>query len=224
MTWSPLLRKNIKPAAVVFDFGGPVLLTPFEVRGIGERTLGLPPGSFTWSGPFDPDSDSEWRDFQAGRMTERQYWANRAAEFGVLTGLPANMPTLMGYCYSGQEREMIRPEAKSIVRAAKTAGMKVGVLTNDLTAFHDAEWISRITILQEFDVMVDGKADGVMKPDPAAYRLILERLGTRAEETVFFDDQLINLQGAEDIGMVAVHLDPTNPEAGFRQLRSSLGL
>ena len=32
--------------AVIFDFGGPVLLTPFELRHVGERDLGLPSGAF----------------------------------------------------------------------------------------------------------------------------------------------------------------------------------
>jgi putative hydrolase of the HAD superfamily len=219
-----LLRKSIKPTALVFDFGGPVLLTPFEVREIGERALGLPPGTFTWAGPFDPDSDPDWQQFQQGRLTEREYWQKRAVEFGSLTGLAADVPTMMGYCYSGNEHEMIRPEVRGIIREAKAAGIKVGVLTNDLTAFHDQEWINRMTIMQEFDVIVDGKRDGVMKPDPAAYQLILDRLGICAKQAVFLDDQPINLAGATSIGMVAVHLDPTNPAAGFRELRSSLGL
>jgi hypothetical protein len=36
---------------LVFDFGGPVLLTPFEVRSVGERNLGLPAGSLAWTVP-----------------------------------------------------------------------------------------------------------------------------------------------------------------------------
>ena len=36
--------------AVVLDFGGPVLLTPFERLPALERSLGLPPGTFGWRG------------------------------------------------------------------------------------------------------------------------------------------------------------------------------
>ena len=76
--------------ALIFDFGGPVLLTPFELRHVGERDLGLAPGTFAWTGPFDPAADADWRAFQAGEMNEREYWAIRAAEFAELTGGDGN--------------------------------------------------------------------------------------------------------------------------------------
>ncbi len=37
-------------------------------------------------------------------------------------------------------------------------------------------------------------------------------------------DQPLNIEGARSIGMVCVHLDPTNPEAGFIEARRLLGL
>lgn len=210
--------------ALVFDFGGPVLLTPFELRPIGERALGLAPGSFAWSGPFDPAADEDWRVFQSGGMTEREYWALRVQEFADLTGHEASMQVLCGFLYSGEQEELVRPGALALLRSARAAGIPVGVLTNDLTAFHDRAWVERMSIVREFDVMVDGRTEGVYKPDAAAYRLILDRMGVVAEETVFIDDQPINLTGAEAVGMIPVHLDPTNPEPGFRLARSLLGL
>lgn len=210
--------------ALVFDFGGPVLLTPFELRPVGERALGLPPGTFGWTGPFDPSTDADWRAFQAGRMNEREYWALRAQEFAALTGKPATMPDLCRYLYAGAEDELVRPEARRLLRDARSAGIPVGVLTNDLTSFHDQEWLDRMTIIREFDVMVDGRTDGVYKPDPAAYELMLARLGVPAAGTILIDDQPVNLRGAEAVGMTPVHLDPIDPGTGFRLARSMLGL
>jgi len=66
--------------AVVLDFGGPVLLTPFERLPALERSLGLPPGTFGWRGPFDPAADPLWRSMQAGELSEPAYWASRAAD------------------------------------------------------------------------------------------------------------------------------------------------
>ena len=210
--------------ALVFDFGGPVLLTPFELRHVGERALGLAPGTFAWAGPFDPATDGDWRVFQSGGMTEREYWDRRVREFADLTGQPATMPDLCRYLYSGSEEELVRPSARRLIVDAKAAGIPVGVLTNDLTAFHDAEWLERMTVIREFDWMVDGRRDGVMKPSPEAFRLMLERMGVEAHGTVFVDAQPINLRGAEAIGMTPVRLDPTNPAPGFRLARSLLGL
>lgn len=208
----------------MLDFGGPVLLTPFELRRVGEAALHLPPGSLSWTGPFDPDADEDWRVFQSGGMTERQYWDRRVAEFHDLTGLEADMPTLMGYLYSGSEDELIRPEARALIRDARAAGVPVAILTNDLTAFHDADWVARMTVLGEVDVIVDGRRDGVMKPAPEAYELVLDRLGVPAEGTVFVDDQPINLAGADAVGLTTVHLDPVNPGPGYAEARALLGL
>jgi len=210
--------------ALVFDFGGPVLLTPFEVRSIGERNLGLPAGSFAWTGPFDPDADLEWRAFQSGEMNEREYWAIQAERFSKLTGQSADMQTMMAPLYAGSEDELIRPGARALIEDAKAAGIPVGIHTNDLTAFHDAEWIERITVLREFSVMVDGRSEGVYKPDPAAYRLMIERMGVDPQDIVFIDDQPVNIAGAESVGMQCVLLDPTNPEPAFGQARELLGL
>ena len=210
--------------ALVFDFGGPVLLTPFELRGVGERSMGLPPGTLKWTGPFDPAADEAWRDWQAGGLSEREYWALHCQEFHELTGEPAEMPVFMAHLYSGTEEELIRPGARALILDAKAAGLPVGALTNDLTAFHDQAWIDRMSVIKEFDVLVDGRRDGVMKPDPAAYRLIAERLGVSPEDCVFVDDQPGNLAGAEAVGMVPVHLDPVDPESGFAEARRLLGL
>jgi putative hydrolase of the HAD superfamily len=201
-----------------------VLLTPFELRQVGERDLGLDPGTFAWTGPFDPAADADWQVFQSAGMNEREYWARRAEEFAAITGEPATMPALCAHLYSGSEEELVRPEARALLRDAKAAGIPVGALTNDLTAFHDADWIARMGILREFDVLVDGRTEGVMKPDPRAYELVLERLGVPAEGTVFVDDQPVNLRGAEVVGLTPVHLDPTDPAPGFRLARSLLGL
>ncbi len=98
------------------------------------------------------------------------------------------------------------------------------MLTNDLTLFHDSEWIAGVTIISEFDAMVDGRQDGVFKPDPVAYRLMCERMGVPIEGTVFVDDQPVNLRGAQSFGMIPIHLDPCSPAEGFQHARAALGL
>lgn len=186
--------------------------------------MGVPAGTLAWSGPFDASADSDWQEFQSGAMTERQYWARRCQEFHELTGEPAEMPSFMAHLYSGTEEELVRPGARQLISDAKVAGIPVGVLTNDLTAFHDQEWLERMSILREFDYMVDGRTDGVMKPDPAAYLLMAQRMGVDPSECVFVDDQPVNLGGAASVGMRPVHLDPVDPEAGFAVARGMLGL
>jgi putative hydrolase of the HAD superfamily len=209
---------------LVFDFGGPVLLTPFEVRSVGERNLGLPAGSLAWTGPFAPDADEEWQAFQAGRMNERDYWAIQAQRFSELTGLPADMPSMMAPLYAGDEDELLRPAAVALIHDAKAAGIRVGIHTNDLTSFHDREWLDKMTILREFEVMVDGRTDGVYKPDREAFDLMVQRMEMDATEIVFIDDQPVNIRGAEEVGMQCVLLDPTDPTPAYTRARILLDL
>lgn len=210
--------------ALIFDFGGPVLLTPFELRHVGERDLGLPAGTFAWTGPFAPELDADWQIFQSGGMNEREYWALRAREFAELTGEEPTMKALCAHLYSGAEEELVRPGALALLRDAKAAGIAVGALTNDLTSFHDQAWLDRMSILTEFDVLVDGRTEGVYKPDPRMYEIVLERMGIGAQDAVFLDDQPVNLAGADVVGLTPVHLDPVDPAPGFRLCRELLGL
>lgn len=186
--------------------------------------MGLAPGSLTWTGPFDPDSDEDWRTFQAGGMKETEYWRRRCEEFAELTGEPATMPNFMAHLYAGTVDELTRPAARQLIADAKAAGIPLGLLTNDLRSFHDQEWVDNMTVLAEFDYTVEGRTDGVMKPDPRAYELMVERMGVPAQECVFIDDQRVNLEGARAVGMQTVYLDPVDPESGFAQARALLGL
>ena len=50
------------------------------------------------------------------------------------------------------------------------------------------------------DIVVSG-AEKLAKPDPAIFRLALDRFGLRAEEAVFVDDVAANVAGAERVGI-----------------------
>ncbi|MBB4641384.1 HAD family hydrolase [Rhizorhapis suberifaciens] len=50
------------------------------------------------------------------------------------------------------------------------------------------------------DVLVSGQV-GLIKPDPAIYRLALDRFGIAAPCALFVDDRADNVEGAEAVGM-----------------------
>jgi putative hydrolase of the HAD superfamily len=209
--------------AVVLDFGGPVLLTPFERLRALERSLGVPPRTFDWRGPFDPAADPLWRAMQAGELSERAYWARRAAEVAAVSGSDG-VPALMTRLFDGPEDELVRPQARALVAEAKAAGLQTAVLTNDLYDFHAQAWIDRMRVLAEVGCVVDTSRYGTRKPEPAAYRLVLDRLGVAADQAVFADDQPANAAGAEAAGMAAVWFDVTRPDDSYQQVRQATGL
>jgi putative hydrolase of the HAD superfamily len=44
------------------------------------------------------------------------------------------------------------------------------------------------------------------KPDPAIYEYVLRDNGLKAEETIFLDDNLSNLEGAASVGIQTFHV------------------
>jgi putative hydrolase of the HAD superfamily len=58
--------------------------------------------------------------------------------------------------------------------------------------------------IQNFDVLVWSFQHLMAKPDPAIYRLVLEKLNVRPEESLFLDDKLVNIEAAQVLGMHAI--------------------
>ena len=54
------------------------------------------------------------------------------------------------------------------------------------------------------DILVSGE-EKLVKPDPAIYRLALDRFGLEAGDTVFIDDSAANVASAADVGLIALH-------------------
>ena len=211
--------------ALVLDFGGVISRTMFETHDITERALGLAAGTLTWRGPFDPASDPLWREMQAERISERDYWMARAREVGRLVGEDWDrMETFVQRARATEVEAAIRPEAIDAIRRAKAAGCRLAVLSNELDLFYGADFRTRLPLLALFDVIVDATHTRVLKPDPRAYALCLEPLGLPANACVFVDDQRRNVEGARRAGMQVVHFDVAQPAASYRQALALLGL
>ena len=52
--------------------------------------------------------------------------------------------------------------------------------------------------------MVSGR-EGVIKPDPAIFRVLLARSGIEAARSVFIDDSLANVRAAARLGFHTIH-------------------
>jgi putative hydrolase of the HAD superfamily len=97
-----------------------------------------------------------------------------------------------------------RPEMVCLVRRARAAGVRVGLLSNslgggghDVYAGHD--------LAAQFDVVVISHQVGLRKPEAPIFELAAERLGVAPRDCVFVDDTRENVATARDVGMAAVH-------------------
>ncbi|HJV68862.1 HAD-IA family hydrolase [Ideonella sp.] len=211
--------------ALVLDFGGVISRTLFETHALSEQALGLAPGTLAWRGPFDPAGDALWRDMQADRISERDYWLTRAREVGRLLGEDWDrMETLVQRARGADVEAVIRPEAVLAIDAARAAGCKLAVLSNELDLFYGADFRRRLPLMAQFDVVVDATYTHILKPDPRAYAQCVAELGVNAGDCVFVDDQLRNIEGGRRAGLQVVHFDVMQPARSYAEALALLGV
>ncbi len=209
---------------LLLDFGGVISVTLFERHRLTERLLSLPPGTLTWRGPFDPAGDETWRDMIEDRISERDYWARRAAETGRLVGEEWDMLAMIRRTTGDDPNLHVRPEALDLVQRAKAAGRRVGILSNELELFYGADNMQRLRVLKLMDCLVDATHTKILKPDARAYALGCEALGLAPDEIVFVDDQPRNVEGARKAGLTAIAFDVRRPSHSFGEAAAALGL
>jgi putative hydrolase of the HAD superfamily len=181
--------------AIIFDFGG-VMVNFIGVDSFLEQEdrLGLQPGDlaeFLWRSP-------DWRLAEVGAITEEEYWRRTGARLGFHTpeairGFPQDL-----FRDSKTDRRMA-----NLVRRLR-GQYRIGLLSNAGDIFPRLIR-ERYSLAGLFDVEVISALVGLAKPDPAIYRLALERLGTPPEATVFVDDYEPNVVAAAELGIRAIH-------------------
>ena len=77
-------------------------------------------------------------------------------------------------------------------------------------------------VMEKFDLVVESSIEGVRKPEPRAYEIVLERLGTSADRMLFLDDHGINLKPAAAMGMHTIKV--VSEEQALADLAVATGL
>ena len=81
---------------------------------------------------------------------------------------------------------------------------QIGLLTNANRA-HISRFLDDMGIGELFDSIVVSADVGVIKPSPEIYEMSLKDLGSKPEESIMIDDNLMNCEGAERVGMDYIH-------------------
>jgi putative hydrolase of the HAD superfamily len=212
------------PGGLLLDIGGVVHHTGVVMVGrLAERQPALRP-VLEKIGGIGSDTDELWQQMLRQQVTERDYWAQRAADLGAALGQTWATRDLMDRFYALPQDEWRCAGTVELMADAKAAGLRLGALTNDMTAFHGAEWVARQDHLKLFDVIVDASITGVFKPGQAAFRGGIEALGLPAEQIVYLDDMPWNIEGARRAGLTAVQVPWDDPGPAIDIARKLLGL
>jgi len=212
----------MKTTCALFDLGGVVIRTPFELVPSFEARRGLDPGELRLAGPFGPDLDPLWQQRERGQLREWEYWQAQAERLLARLDMTGDDPTrtLIEALYDLPEADIVRPEVVSLIAEMRADGLQVSALTNDLSRFHSPEWIDRMVIFQEFEPLIDLGKLGLRKPDAEAYDVAIAQLGLAPEALVFIDDQTDNVAGARRAGFPTIFFDPTDVPGSIERVRS----
>ena len=116
----------------------------------------------------------------------------------------------------------VDPSAARVLDAIHAAGLRTAAISN--TEDGRLEELMRLTGLAErFDFMLDSFVVGVRKPDPAIFRLALDRLGLEPRDAVYVGDSYgHDALPALAIGLGAILVDPLDltPESVCPRVRS----
>ncbi|HEX5615035.1 MAG TPA: HAD family phosphatase [Acidimicrobiia bacterium] len=203
--------------AVIFDLGGVVFPSPFEAFDAYDREAGLPVGSTR--GVVRVSSErGAWAALERGELSFEQFCKelDREALDSGVTIDSARMMALVGGGF-GPRPSMVRAAERIRAEGLRTAALTNNWAHPDGTLEHDGVR----GLPSAFDVVVESAVEGLRKPDPAIYELVLDRLDVAADDAVFLDDLGINLKPARAMGMTTIKV--TDPDDALRELESVLG-
>jgi 2-haloacid dehalogenase len=91
-----------------------------------------------------------------------------------------------------------------LVRRLKADGVPLYLLTNMPAEVFRARR-ARFDVLQQFDGAVVSGDEGVLKPSPESFEILVSRFDLEPASTIFIDDSEINVRGARAAGFQAHH-------------------
>jgi len=108
-------------------------------------------------------------------------------------------------------------ETIKIARQLKESGWPLYLLSNfSIEKFNLIR--GQYDFLGIFDDLIISGEQRMIKPDPAIFRLTIKRINRKANECLFIDDSLINIQTAKAMGFQTIHYQ--SPTQLTQELRS----
>src|SRR5450830_1368042 len=196
---------------VVFDLGN--VLIQWDPRHLYRKIFGADVAAMEHF--LSEVCNMEWNEQQdRGRP-----WAEGIAE--AIARHPAYAPQIR----ASYERwnEMVPgalDDTVEILAQLRTLNVRLLALTNwSAETYHFAE--ERFAFLSWFEGIVVSGRERLVKPDPAIFKLLIQRYQLHPETTAFIDDSLRNVAAAQGEGLHSLHF---NSADGLREQLRALGI
>jgi putative hydrolase of the HAD superfamily len=209
------------PRAVLWDFGGVILSSPFETFNRYEAEIGLPKDFIRSLNARNGDTNA-WAKMERSEVSLEGFvelFEEEARQQGHKLDGWRILQSLSGD---------IRPQMVEALRRCKRA-FRVACITNNMKhgegpgmarSADKAKAVAEIMTL--FEHVVESSRLGMRKPDPRIYRHTCDLLGVQPEECIYLDDLGINLKPARALGMRTIKVG--DPDAAIDELQAMVGI
>lgn len=190
--YTNMMKSSIK--AIIFDFGN--VFVKWDAHALYKRFFPTPEAVDSF---LEEIHFSEWNSHQD---------AGRSFREGVEV-LSSQFPQYAEYikAYDMFWEESITETYPGTIEIAvdlKKKGYPLYLLSN-FSAEKFPLMQKRYEFLQLFDDLIISGEHKLIKPDPAIFQLTLNRIDQRADECLFIDDSLVNINTAINLGFKTIH-------------------
>jgi putative hydrolase of the HAD superfamily len=207
--------------AVLWDFGGVILSSPFEAFNRYEIELGLPRDFIRGLNARNPDANA-WARMERSEVDLDGFaslFEAEAAEHGHKLSGHHVLKIISGE---------VRPEMVEALRRVKQR-YRIACITNNMPTgegpgmARDPARVKEIeSIMGLFEHVVESSKLGIRKPDPRIYLHACQLLDVKPENCVYLDDLGVNLKPAKALGMRTIKVE--NSVQALGELQAVLGI
>jgi putative hydrolase of the HAD superfamily len=208
------------PLAVLWDFGGVILSSPFDAFNRYEAEAGLPKDFLRSLNTRNPDTNA-WAKMERSEVS-LQGFVDLFEEEARLQGQRVEGWKIL-QALSGD----IRPQMVEALRRCK-ATFRVACITNNMKAgegpgmARSPEKAKAVAeILSLFEHVIESSKVGLRKPDPRIYQHACDLLGVPPDRCIYLDDLGINLKPARALGMRTIKVG--DPDIAIDELQAMVG-
>lgn len=200
--------------AVLFDFGGVILSSPFEAFAAYEKEIGLPANTIRKINATDPDSNA-WAQFERREVSTEDF-VLLFEEEALALGYELDAQRILEGLHGSLRPSMVEALSKC------SSKFKTAMLTNNITPMGEQDLDEDVQkVVEIFDLLIESSIEGCRKPEEKFYEVACERLDVKPENCVFLDDLGINLKPARAMGMTTIKV--IDPEDAIKELYEILG-
>jgi putative hydrolase of the HAD superfamily len=204
--------------AVLWDFGGVILASPFEAFRQYEADHEIPLDFIRGVNATNPDRNA-WARLERAELDHEGFDMAFATESKALGHEVPGADVLA--LLSGE----VRAEMVVALDRVIAAGYRTACLTNNVVRREGEPAEERpevAAVMARFDAVVESSKVGIRKPEVGFYTRACELLDVQPEECVFLDDLGINLKPAKAMGMTTIKVGEPGP--AIAELSAVLGI